>query len=179
MTRRAERLLSLAAIGIAASLLVGIAGWRFPSSGERISSDAATRYFHDGKQARDAIHDSRCQTEKCHSVYPHNGGPESTFRNMHVEFVECPACHGREGQPMWKTGRGAGDRWIIRAGLPQKSGDPHPAFGPPVRCRGCHSEAGRKRIERGSARKLQGTFNEPVALRMLEEGSRKWVPDGM
>jgi len=26
---------------------------------------------------------------------------------------------------------------------------------------------------------LPGTFRNPVALRMLEEGSRKWIPDGM
>jgi len=178
MTRWAERLLSLAAIAIAACYLAGIAGWRSPGPGRRISS-ATAGYFHEGKSGDSGIRDPSCQTETCHSAYPHERGPESTFRNMHVGFIECQVCHGKAGAAAWQIEAGGGDRWIIRAGTRQAGGDPHTAFGPSVRCRECHSERGRKRIESGSNRKLHGTFHDPVALRMMEEGSRKWVPDGM
>lgn len=179
MTLGTERTLSLAAIAVAVCFLAGVAGWRLPVPGGRISSGSATGYFHEGKPAGAGMRDSSCRTEKCHGAYPHGKGLESAFRNMHAEFVDCPVCHGREGKAEWSVEAGGGDRWRIRSGTPPAAGDPHASFGTPVRCRECHSQAGRERIERGGTRKLQGTFNDPIALRMLEEGSRKWMPEGM
>lgn len=179
MTRMAERLCVLAAVGISACFLAGVAGYGHPSAGHRISPTVAG-YFHEGKPVPSEIRDSACRTETCHGGYPHVQGPESAFRNMHVEFIECPVCHGPEGDTMWTSDPEPGGRWILRPGRrTEESRDPHHAFGPPVRCRDCHSERGRNRIERGMEQTLKGGFDDPVALRMLEEGSRKWIPDGM
>lgn len=177
MIRRSERILSLSAVGIVACFLAGIGGWKSTVSGIRIPSEESG-YFHEGKSGESPVRDPACQTKGCHGAYPHEQGPESAFRNLHVRFVECPVCHGREGEAEWRIEAGD-ERWRIRTGTRRADGGSHPPVGPPVRCRECHSRAGRERIERGAGRKLQGDFTDPVALRMLEEGSREWVPGGM
>lgn len=179
MSGRAERLLFLAAILLLASWFAGVAGWRWQPDGRGDSLHDGPAYFHGGKTVLDPLPAPGCRSGKCHAGVPHRKGPEAAFRNQHGSFVECPACHGADGGTAWRAERRADGRWMIRTETRQSPGDPHRGFGAAVRCRGCHSEAGRKRIERGSTGSLQENFLHPVALRMLEEGSKSWVPDGM
>ncbi len=175
----AERLLALAAVVVVISFLAGVAGWRSAAGGGKAFPDGGMAYYHDGKTTAAVNPGPGCLGGECHVAYPHAAGPEAAFRNLHVAFVECRVCHGPEGASKWRADRGEDGRWRIRAGPGPGADDPHREFGVAVRCRGCHSDAGRARIEEGSPVPLPGTFRNPVALRMLEEGPRTWVPGSM
>ncbi|GAB4367175.1 MAG: hypothetical protein Kow00128_11410 [Deltaproteobacteria bacterium] len=179
MTGRTERLLLPAAVLLVASMFAGVAGLRSGPAEPRDRSSGIPAYYHGGKTVAEPLPDPGCRSGKCHAVPPHRKGPEAAFRNLHLSFVECAVCHEGDGGGDWHADRRSDGRWVIRAGAGPRPGDPHRRLGTAVRCRGCHSRGGRDRIERGTNETLPGGFPNPVALRMLEEGSRSWVPDGM
>jgi len=169
----------LAAVAVVGCFFAGVAGWGFSLrvGDPRSAGDAS--YYHQGKTEPAAIPDPGCKSGDCHGIYPHERGPEASFRNLHAPFVECRVCHGAVGSAAWRVDRNRDGHWRLRNESVPGEGDPHRVFGPAVRCRGCHSDTGEDSIEKMGGGALPGTFRNPVALRMLEEGSRKWIPDGM
>lgn len=179
MTGRSGPFLILAAIAVIGCFLEGVAGWGSSPGGEKSRLAGEASYYHQGKTEAAGLPDPGCKSDDCHGIYPHERGPEAAFRNLHVSFVECRVCHGTNGSAAWRVDRNPDGRWRLRNESLPGEGDPHRAFGPGVRCRGCHSDTGEDLIEKMGGGALPGTFRNPVALRMLEEGSRKWIPDGM
>ncbi len=55
----------------------------------------------------------------------------------------------------------------------------HGLIGPALSCRACHSEEGSREIAALGVKSLPAGFSNPVALRMIEEGARQWIPDAM
>jgi len=179
LTGRSEPLLILSAIAVVGCFLAGIVGWRSSPGGEAPRLAGEGSYYHQGKTAAAGLPDPGCKSDACHGIYPHEKGPEAAFRNLHAPFVECRVCHGTNGLAAWRVDRNPDGRWRLRNENVSGGGDPHRAFGPAVRCRVCHSEPGESLIGKMGDGALPRTFRNPVALRMLEEGSRKWIPDGM
>ncbi len=192
MKRAVEGALALvAALLVGAFLLaaVGGAGWTSP---RRVGAKADPRYFHSGKTDLAPAEEVGCRAGGCHAGMPHaRERAEAAFRNMHVRFVGCMVCHGRESSKTWSVGRqargpgkGSGEdgiprvRWTISAPTPPADRDkPHAPLGPAVACRACHSEQGYREIGARGARELPAAFADPVALRMIEGGAKQWIPD--
>lgn len=172
----AEKALLLAGFAVTAIFLAGVSGWNLPRGSGNTALAQSKRYFHGGKSADESPAESRCLSKDCHVAYPHAKAPVAAFRNMHVGFVDCLACHrGKDAE--WRVARDRGEtRWEIRSEGIAGGKDPHAGLQDPTDCRDCHSGEGRKRIEAGGARNLPGGFHDPIALRMMEGGSRKWVP---
>lgn len=175
--RYAEKALYLAGIVLTAIFMAGVAGWNLRTGSGGSSYTQPQRYFHGGKSADVSPADSRCLSKDCHAAYPHGNGAVAPFRNMHVGFIDCLACHLGKKERGWRIVRDRkGTRWEIRSEETAGGNDPHAGLQSPWDCRDCHSGEGRKRLEAGGARDLPGGFHDPIALRMMEGGPRKWVP---
>ena len=194
MTRAAEWVLALSAAvltGAFLSALAGGAGWT-PAGRSGTTVDA--RYFHAGKTAPAPVEEGGCRAAGCHAGIPHAKDlTQAAFRNMHVRFVECLVCHGRDSRRSWRVGppapgpeKGGRDgvilwkRWTIAAPMPSVDrAEMHTLLGPALGCRACHSGEGSREIGAKGARELPAGFADPVALRMIEEGAKQWIPDTM
>ncbi|MFA6146620.1 MAG: hypothetical protein WC899_00220 [bacterium] len=151
----------------------------------RIGSESAgTASFHGGKGALSAKKDPACSARQCHAPSPHRKPiPASAFLNMHVSFVACLGCHGRDLERRWVAGEAAGEAAfrLSYSPVPEagEGGRRHSANGPPASCRRCHSVEGRRSIAAAGVKGLLEGFEEPIVLRMIEGGGRKWLPDAM
>lgn len=154
-------------------------GW--PGSGRNAAGAAGRKEgvvvaFHGGAAPAVFSPDPTCGAHGCHPVSPHRRKrQEAAFLNMHAGLVECLGCHGRdEERRRGREPREAGPR--VGYDLPAGRGEPHTLIGKPASCRGCHSPQGRARLEAAGAGGLSSGFSDPVPLRMMEKGARRWVP---
>lgn len=182
MKGTAENALRACAVALAAIFFYGAAAelvvpQRGPAEGRRAEGAA----FHAGKAVQSPAPDPACQARGCHPSSPHRKDEATAaFLNMHGAAVECFVCHGRDA---WsRMGAPAGDAAAgrrIRCPLPPGTVEPHTVLGKPTSCRGCHSDEG---IGRLAARGVAGFgpgFADPVPLRMIERGAKRWDPAGI
>ncbi len=194
MTRSAEWALALIAVILTGGFWAGVSGGGVALFGEGPPASRDGRYFHAGKAAIVTGEDRGCRSPGCHAGMPHaRDRALAAFRNMHLGFVDCLVCHGKDSRQSWKAeppppeaeraigerGR-RGKRWKLASAMPgvdrEKS---HGMLGAPLSCRSCHSEEGRREIAAKGVKDLPGGFANPVALRMVEEGAKQWTPDSM
>jgi hypothetical protein len=132
--------------------------------------------FHGGKTATPLAPDPGCQSPSCHEAYPHRKDrTEAAFRNMHLEFAECLSCHGKEPESHWK-GEPGGKSPKIRYAREAATENPHADIVQAATCRKCHSESGRQRLREKGMTGLPPGHADPIALRMLEGGPKRWAP---
>ncbi len=193
MKRTAEWALAVAALILTGAFLSAVSGGGLLSPGEGFGAPRDGRYFHAGKTAPAAAGDRGCRSPGCHVGMPHaRGRTQAAFRNMHMRFVECLVCHGKDSRKSWTAvhsppenrsvgGKGSlRSRWTIAAPGPAvEPGKMHGLIGPALSCRACHSEDGYRELAGKGVRDLPAGFTNPVALRMIEEGARQWIPDTM
>ena len=150
-------------------------GWIFSRP---IAGSAGAASFHGGKGSTSLDRDPACSAKECHTPSPHRKtGPSSAFLNMHESVVSCLACHGRDPERHWSARK----MELVYSPVPEvgKGGRRHDANGPPAPCGRCHSVEGRRAITAAGVNGLHEGFEDPIALRMIEGGGRKWVPDDM
>lgn len=194
MKRAVEWALALVAViltGAFLSAASGARGW-IPRGGSATARD--DRYFHAGKTAAISVEARGCRATGCHVGMPHaKDRTQAAFRNMHVGFIDCLACHGRDSRKSWvfeppapAPKQGGGDRsyprkrWKIAVPMPGTDRERmHALIGPALSCRKCHSDAGHREMTGNGIRDLPPGFVNPVALRMIEEGAKQWIPDTM
>ena len=181
MRRPPAILLTVLAFLVAVLFYASLHGWRFTRIG---AGSAGASSFHGGKKPPSTKRDAACFAPQCHATSPHRKPvPASAFLNMHVTFVSCLGCHGRDRERRWGTGESAGEAALRLAYSPVpeagSGGRRHEANGPPAACRRCHSAEGRRAIAAAGVKGLHEGFEEPIVLGMIEGGGRKWLPDGM
>ena len=175
MSRRPGILFPILAV-LATLLFFGsLHGWGFARTGAGSAREAS---FHGGKNPRSMEPDPSCSAAECHASSPHRKtGPLSAFLNMHQSIVSCLGCHGRDLERHW----GARGTELVYSPLPDAGvgGRRHGANGPPAACRRCHSMEGKRAITAAGVNGLHDGFEEPIVVRMIEGGGRKWLPDDM
>lgn len=184
-------LVALILTGAFLSAVSGAGGW-FPRGDSPSARD--DRYFHAGKTTPISVDARGCRSTGCHAGMPHvEDRTQAAFRNMHVAFVDCLVCHGRDSRKSWileppapAPKQGGGDRGFPRKrwklAVPTPGTDRatmHGLIGPALSCRKCHSDDGHREMSEKGIRDLPPGFNNPVALRMIEEGAKQWIPDTM
>lgn len=171
-----ERATIAAAYLFAAVYLVGAGRLGMPEARRTKPVTGPAAYFHGGKTAGTPVLDTGCQSPECHEAYPHKKDrTESAFRNMHQNLADCLACHGKEPEKRW-VGGVSGESRKLRYSREASAGNPHADLGQAAPCRKCHSEPGRERLrERGMAFLPPG-HADPIALRMVEGGPKRWAP---
>lgn len=126
------------------------------------------------------VTDARCQSGKCHPPSPHErGGAEAAFRNFHGGFAECLVCHGNGTEVGWAATKDPSGRLVLASDTPVSQGNPHERLVPPTRCRGCHSESGMNMLVARGIKEFPKGFENPMALRMIEERRNRWLPPGL
>lgn len=179
MNSWAARITTAAAFLLAAIYLIAATGIELPKPGRTETVAGGAEGYHGGKSGAQGTPDPYCQSKGCHDAYPHRKGKaESGFRNMHQEFVDCLSCHGKDPENRWvgdPPGRGRRVRYEHEA---TRGKEPHADLGQAVGCRKCHSEAGLARLRGKGMTRLPADESDPVALRMLEGGPKRWaLPD--
>ena len=181
MRRRPGILFPVLAFLVAVLFYASLHGWRFTRIG---AGSAGAASFHGGKRPFSMKRDAACIAPQCHAPSPHRKPvPTSAFLNMHETVVSCLGCHGRDPERRWGPGETAGERAFRLAYSPVpeagREGRRHDANGSPATCRRCHSMEGRRAIAAAGVKGLHDGFEEPIVLRMIEGGGRKWLPDDM
>ncbi|HQT96566.1 MAG TPA: hypothetical protein PK416_01655 [Thermodesulfobacteriota bacterium] len=183
MSRRAGVLFPFLAVLVTVLFYASLRGWRFTSDG---AGSAGAASFHGGKGSGSASpkRDPACSARGCHAPSSHRKPvPSSAFLNMHETVVSCLGCHGRDPERRWTSGETSGESAfrLVYSPVPEagKGGRRHDANGPPAACRSCHSVEGRRAISAAGVKGLHDRFEDPIALRMIEGGGRKWLPDDM
>lgn len=181
MSRRAGVLFPFLAVLVTVLFYASLRGWRFTSDG---AGSAGAASFHGGKGSGSPKRDPACSAKGCHAPSSHRKPvPSSAFLNMHETVVSCLGCHGRDPERRWTSGETSGESAfrLVYSPVPEagKGGRRHDANGPPAACRSCHSVEGRRAISAAGVKGLHDRFENPIALRMIEEGGRKWLPDDM
>lgn len=175
MNRRPGILFPVLAVFVTLLFLASLNGWRFLRSG---AGSAGASSFHGGKSPRSTKRDPACSAPECHSASPHRKQePSSAFLNLHESVVSCLGCHGTDPERHW----GGRETELVYTPVPEAGvdGRRHHANGPPAPCRRCHSVEGRRAIAAAGVKGLHDGFEEPIVLRMIEGGGRKWLPDDM
>jgi hypothetical protein len=181
VSRRTEVLFPFLAVLATVLFCASLQGWTITRIG---SGAAGAATFHGGKGADPAKRDPACSAQECHAPSPHRKAvPSSAFLNMHETIVSCLGCHGRDLERRWGAGEtaGKGAFRLVYSPIPEvgREGRRHDANGPPAPCRRCHSAEGRRAIAAAGVKGLGDRFEEPIVLRMIEGGGRKWLPDDM
>lgn len=194
MSRTVEWALALVAVILTGSFLLAVTGRGGWMAGEGPDATRDPRYFHGGKTPPASLSERGCLSKGCHAGAPHaEDRTQAAFRNLHVRFIDCLVCHGRDSRKSWiaeapapvaKPGGRAGafprNRWKIAASGPEIDRERmHGSIGPALGCRACHSEEGYRGMTALGIRDLPSGFVNPVALRMIEEGGKQWIPDNM
>lgn len=173
----AARATTAIAVFLAAVYLIAATGTDFPRTVETEPVSGGAAGYHGGKYGAQGSLDPVCQSKGCHDAYPHRKDrAESAFRNMHQEFADCLSCHGKEPETRWSgdpPGRGRRIRYDREA---TRGNDPHADLGRAIGCRKCHSESGIAQLKEKGMTKLPADQSDPVALRMLEGGPKRWAP---
>lgn len=193
MKRTVEGALALAAVILTVAFLSAVSGGgAFFGKSSREPRDG--RYFHAGKLPPVSGEDRPCRSPECHAGMPHvRDRTLAAFRNMHLRFVDCLVCHGRDSRKSWSAEppppepkQATGDtgpvrkRWKIASPMPGIEREKaHATLGAALSCRACHSEEGYRNITARGVKDLPAGFVNPVALRMIEEGAKQWIPDTM
>ncbi len=178
MSRWVEKTTIAVGYLVAAILFVGGTGIRLPEVRQKEPGVRPAAYFHGGKTARGQVPDTDCQSRGCHEAYPHEKDrTESVFRNMHQNSMDCLACHGREAEKRW-VGEQRPDRKGLKLGTSRKDskGNPHVELGQAASCRKCHSEKGRELLREKGMHDLPPGYADPIVLRMIEGGPKRWAP---
>lgn len=189
MNRSAMAGLRVSTFLIVTLLLGNAVGWISQDGKKTDRTAQSAPHFHPGKTASEHP-DPSCQSVACHPPFPHgNGTAASAFLNMHVRFVECLSCHGLEPRSRWalkisaasrpgSTGlrKGIAYRW---KGEQEGKTDRHALLASPLPCRECHSEPGTAALKARGIDGLPGGFANPISLRMMEEGAKRWIPADM
>jgi hypothetical protein len=181
VSRRAGVLFPLFAAIVTLLFFASLQGWRFTRVG---AGSAGATSFHGGKGSALVKRDPACSSQDCHTPSPHRKPvPSSAFLNMHETVVSCLACHGRDPERRWGAGETAAEAGfrLVYSPVPEvgRGGRRHDANGTPAACRHCHSAEGRRAIAAAGVKGLHDRFEEPIVLRMIEGGGRKWRPDDM
>lgn len=192
MKRPVEGGLALAAVILTAAFMAGFFGWGRHALRGSGPPTRAGFYYHAGKAPPAHVEEGGCRAPKCHTGFPHaKVRTQAAFRNMHLRFVDCLACHAKDARKSWvaeplDASRADGSRgslrtrWKIALPAPAVSGEEmHALIGPALSCRACHSEEGQSEIAAKGIKDLPAGFADPVPLRMIEEGARQWIPDTM
>ncbi|HEX9190774.1 MAG TPA: hypothetical protein VF847_01670 [Candidatus Deferrimicrobiaceae bacterium] len=192
MRRCVEWGLGLLALVLTAATMAGVSRWGASVAGGSVSPSAADRYYHAGKVPLPSVGKGGCCAPECHPVFPHaKVRTQAAFRNMHVRFADCLACHGKDARKSWvaepvaagaKGGAGGSvrPRWRIASAETAVAREKmHERLGPALSCRACHSDEGLREIAAKGIRDLSAGFANPVPLRMIEEGAKQWIPDTM
>ena len=181
MSRRAGVLFPFLAVLATVLFYASLQGWSFPRPG---AGSPGAVSFHGGKGPALVKRDPACTAKECHAPSPHRKRvPSSAFLNMHGTVVSCLGCHGRDPDRRWGAGETAGEGAfrLVYSPVPEagRGGLRHDANGPPAACRRCHSMEGRRAIAAAGVKGLHDRFEEPIVLRMIEGGGRKWLPEDM
>ena len=181
MSRRQEGLIAVIAFLVTVLFYASLNGPKFTRTG---AGSAGGTSFHGGKKTLSLNRDAVCITPQCHATSPHRKpGSTSVFLNMHQTTVSCLGCHGRDPERRWGPGGTEGDGAFRLTYTPVpgvgRGGRRHDANGVPAPCRRCHSMEGRRAIASSGVKGLPEGFENPIALRMIEGGGRKWLPDDM
>lgn len=179
MNRRTGIMFPFLAISVTVLLYASFQRWTFAQSGAVTTGGA---YYHGGKGSPALKGDPACSSRECHTPSPHRKPvPSSAFLNMHGSVVSCLGCHGRDPERRWSAGKGAGNIAFPLGYSPvpeaDEAGRRHGANAPPAACRRCHSAEGRRTISAAGVKGLHDGFEEPIVLRMIEGGGRKWLLD--
>jgi len=177
--RRPRSLFPLLAFLAAVLFYASLHGW---SLTRNVSGSAGAASFHGGKRPHSMKRDTACQAPQCHAPSPHRKPASTTaFLNMHETVVSCLGCHGRDPERRWGAGETSGEVAfrLVYSPVPEtgREGRRHDANGTPAACRRCHSTEGRRAIAAAGVKGLREGFEDPIALRMIEGGGRKWLPD--
>lgn len=178
----AENALRACAAALAAIFFYGAAAELVrPQRGPADGRGAEGAAFHSGKGAQSPAPDPACQARGCHPPSPHRkDAATAAFLNMHGSSVECFACHGRDAWSRIGAAEGAGAPGrTIRCPLPPGTVEPHTVLGKPTPCRGCHSEEGVGRLAARGVGGFGPGFRDPMPLRMIERGTKRWDPAGI
>ena len=182
MNRWARVLFPFIAVLATVLFYASLQGWRLTEIGAGFTGPGA---FHGGKRVLFPKRDPACSARECHTPSSHRKPvPSSAFLNMHETIVSCLGCHGQDPERRWGAGKTAGEGPPLRllyspVPEPGRGGRRHGANGPPAECRRCHSMEGRRAIAAAGVKGLHEGFEEPIALRMIEGGGRKWLPEGV
>lgn len=181
MRRIREILLPVLAALLVVLSYASTEGWLLASGR---GPDARAASFHGGKRTSSGEEAAPCVSPACHGSSPHRRTVRaSAFLNMHVTVVSCLGCHGADRERRWRPAgkEGIGGSLLAYSQVPVPgTGDRrHEANGPPASCRSCHSVEGRRAIAAAGVKGIHEGFEDPISLRMIEEGGRKWLPDGM
>lgn len=174
----AERAAIAAACLLGALFLVGATYGRVPSARSERPGSLSAVSFHGGKTAGTRDVDAGCRGDACHDPYPHRKDrTNAPFLNMHRGFAECLACHGKEAEKEWiaRTRPEGKGTWLGFSREAPK-GNPHEGLGTAAACRKCHSESGREILRAKGMSGLTSGFANPISLRMIEGGARRWAP---
>jgi len=172
----AERSAAAAAVLLSAVYLIVAAGIELPGSPgtDRVSGQASA--YHGGKSVPSNDPDPVCQSAGCHDPFPHRKDRmESAFRNMHQGIADCLSCHGKDQENRWIV-EPAGKGRRIRYDRETSAGEPHAALGQAIACRKCHSGPGLERFRGKGMTTLPASHADPIALRMIEGGPKRWAP---
>lgn len=169
--------MTAAAAIVAGIFLLGVVGIPARDTARASREGRREPYFHGGKAASAPPADASCQSARCHVAFPHRkGGGEAAFRNMHLRAADCLSCHGKDAERRW-AGRAPGETGRkLRYAAPPGAADPHAWLGRAATCRNCHSEDGMRRFREKGVSALAPGFVDPIALRMIEGGAKRWVP---
>ncbi len=192
MTRTVEWGMALAALALTAAFAAGVSGYGPAAFRGNAPAAAADGYYHAGKIPVTDFGSDGCRAPGCHPAVPHAKiRAQAAFRNMHLRFVDCLACHGKDARESWVAGArpdpmtAGGDgrlRTAVRLAVrtaPVTPDKMHGLIGPALPCRACHSDEGLREMAAKGIRDLPSGFANPVPLRMIEEGAKQWIPDSM
>ena len=178
VSRRAGILFPFLAVLVTVLFYASLQGWRFTRIGA-VSAGAAS--FHGGKGSVSLKRDPACSAQECHTPSPHRKPvPWSAFLNMHETVVSCLGCHGRDPERRWGAGKRQGK---ALSGSPTRRFPRWAGGGDTTqtvlrRRAGVATRGGPEGDRRGRREGLHEAF-EPIVLRMIEGGGRKWLPDDM
>jgi hypothetical protein len=181
VTRRRGAVFSFLAVIATGMFYATFQGWGYSRN---LSGSAGTIRYHAGKSSLSTLREPACSAQGCHAISAHRKRiPSSAFLNMHESMVSCLGCHGRDPEHRW-TAAGTEGKTGFRIGyspVPEVSpgGRRHGANGTPAPCRYCHSMEGRRSLAAAGVKGLRDGFEDPIVLRMIEGGGRKWLPDDM
>ncbi len=138
--------------------------------------ELSVAYYHE-KRGDPGTLTTGCSGSECHPKYPHEkAGNYSPFMNMHAIDFSCFVCHSVPGMNI--VSETVDERVRLAAAGVESTVDYHERFKKTLSCRNCHSDSGKKMLEEIIERDLTRGFLQPNALKLIEEGSKKWIIPG-
>ncbi len=158
----------------------GAVGLRLPGGGGDLPRNGGDLPTYHAPTAGAVPNPGVCGSGDCHMAYPHrSGGTVSAFLNYHGEFTDCTVCHGPEAVSWEARKREEGGPWHLVSRGPLPPGDPHEKLSVPRGCRQCHSPRGMEDLGSRGVQEFPQGFDSPIALRMIEESRKRWLPAGL